>query len=773
MNLQQTIDFFLKDRYFSLNIHHVIKLPEKKTVIFDFPEDLSDSLKEVLRKRNINGLYAHQLKAYKLIRNQKNVFITTSTASGKTLSFILPILQHKLDHPQSKVLLLYPTKALSRDQENWMQILCNDLKLKIKVNTYDGDTELSKRSKIRKTGDFIITNPDMLHSGILPKYTNWSEFFQYLDFIVIDEVHTYKGIFGSHFANVIRRLLRILSRMNKKPVFVAASATIGNPKEFIEKLTEQEFEIINEDSSGRGEKIFILYNPPRVIENRTDNSYIRIPEDSKLNNYQRVSALKETVKIAEVLIKNQISTIIFCKSRREVELLTNYLKEQCPAYEDQIEGYRSGYTPEERREIEKKLRAKKIIAVISTNALELGIDIGTLEVSISVGYPGSIHSFFQQSGRAGRKSDISLSILVANDSSLDQYIMKRPDFLIYKSPENVRINPDNIYIVSDHLKCSILEKPFEENEQFGKYPNIIKLLDDFVQKNIAVKNGKRYYLMSNMDLARSINIRNGSIQNFVIEDMSIGPPDNAIGEMDYYSAPLFLHPQAIYLHNTKKYIVEELLWDKRIAKVRAIETDYYTQAVEDIQIKPLFEELKFQNEYFIMYQGDLSVTSIVSAFKKIKFYTEENLGFGNIDLPSLTMDTQGCWILFEPSFFNNVSIDIILQSMTHIFSIVSLVVAMCERNDIRVISNVMDSHFDKPVIYIYDNYPGGLEISYFILRNFSTILEDSIKDIENCDCERGCPSCIGLYYLSGDNQINYKEQTKQYLEKLLFLFKNL
>ncbi len=773
MNLKQLIDFFLSDSYFSNQIYKYFKFPEKEPIYKDFPIDLNNNLIDALQKRNIHKLYLHQYLAYEYVRNKKNVLLTTTTASGKTLGYILPVIQHKIENPNSRILLLYPTKALSRDQENWIQGLCNDLHLRIGIYTYDGDTTTSIRKKIRESGDFIITNPDMLHSGILPQHTSWIQLFENLDFIIIDEVHTYKGIFGSHFANVLRRTFRILSFYNKNAQIIAASATIGNPKEFIEKLTEKEFEIISEDGSEKREKYYFFYNPPRVIENRNEHIFTKIEENLDIKNYIRVSPLKEAIRIAEIFIKNQISTIIFCRSRKQVELLTNYLKEKCENYKNQIQSYRSGYLPEERRQIEKDLRAKKIIAVITTNALELGIDIGSLEVSISVGYPGSIHSFFQQSGRAGRKSEISLSILIASQNYLDQYIIKHPEYIIYNNPENIRINPNNLWIISEHLKCSLVEKPFFHLEKFGKYPYIKELLDFFVQNNLVKKREDYFYWCGESFPANAISLRSGPKKNFVILDITEPTNKKVIGEMDYFSAPLYLHPHAIYLHQSETYFVEELLWDEQIAKVKLINTDYYTEAEEKIFIKPLYTELMNKNDYLAIYQGEISILSTPSIFKKIKFNTHENIGWGEIHLPEIEMHTQSFWILFNESFFQHKSIGILLASIAYSISSIATIIAMCDKNDIRFIPEVKDPYFEKPCIYVYDNFPGGLDISYFIYKNIETVIEESINNIQNCDCEKGCPACIGLAYQHEDNEdISYKILVKEYLEKLLSFFKN-
>ncbi len=756
MNLQQVIDFFKLDPYFSKNIRYIYEVPKKNETLIDFPEDLDPRIINALEKKNIHKLYLHQYDAYKNVVEGKNVLLTTSTASGKTLAFILPVLNLKIKNPDLRVLMIYPTKALSRDQENWIKDLGNDLGLKLRIHTYDGDTSQTIRRKIREAGDFVITNPDMLHSGILSKHTSWIQLFENLSFVIIDEVHVYKGIFGSHFANVLRRLFRITDAYKKKPQIISASATIGNPKELIQKLTEKEFVVIDQDSSRREKKVYFLYNVK--------------PDTSKVEKL--TDTLLQALELADIFLKNDISCIIFCRSRKEVELLTNYLKEKNPSLEHKIDSYRSGYLPEHRREIERKLREKEITIVVSTNALELGIDIGSLEASISVGYPGSIHSFLQQSGRAGRKAEISLSILVASQDRMDQYIVKNPQFLFEKNPENVRINPDNFWIVMDHFKCSISEKPFEDQETFGNYPNSKGILEYFLKEALVVKRQEKYFWCGEEFPQKSIGIRGGPKKNVVILDITKTDSEEVLGEMDYYSARLYLHPQAIYLHQTETYFVEELLLKENIAKVKKIKTDYYTEAEEEVKIKALFEENIFDEKEIQIYKGDLRIITKPTIFKKIKFTTKENIGWGEIFLPEEEMQTQGFWILFDPTFFDSQeNIGTTLLSMSYAISINAAVLSCSEINDIRCVPFVYDPIYKKPVLYIYDNFPGGLEISYFICNNLKIILEETIHTIEKCECKRGCPACIGLFYLE-DKKRNYKILSLSYLEKLLSVLKN-
>ncbi|MCS7204366.1 MAG: DEAD/DEAH box helicase [Leptospiraceae bacterium] len=772
MKLQQILTYFKNDPYFSKRIKHIIEVPPKEPVFVDFPEDLDESIQNALRKRNIHKLYYHQFLSYQYAKENKNVLITTSTASGKTLGYFLPILQHKLRNPASRVIFMYPTKALSRDQEQWMKSLCGDLEFRIGIYTYDGDTEDNLRKRIRYSGDFIITNPDMVHVSMLPNHNNlWQNVFENLDFIVIDEAHTYRGIFGSHFANLLRRLFRIASFYGREPKIFAASATIGNPKEFIEKLTEKEFEVVSEDSSEKGRKYFIFYDVPRYVIDETSRNLFQFDEEKK-EIYFYASPLKEAVKLAEIFVKYEIPTIIFGKTRKHVELLTNYLKKQCPEQEEKIQAYRSGYLPEERRQIESDLRSKKIVCVISTNALELGIDIGSLEVSISVGYPGSIHSFHQQAGRAGRKSEVSLSILIASESSIDQYIIKHPDFIMKKNPESARINPNNLWIVSEHIKCTVAEKPFVVNESFGKYQYAKEILKQLEKNQLVIQKNERFYWGTSFHPAHAFSLRSGPKKNFTIIDTTT-PEKKVIGEMDYYSAPLLLHPEAIYIHQTKTYFVEELDWEKQIANVKQIDTDYYTEAEEKVLIKPLQSELAKNHQMISVYKGEISISSTPILYKKIKFYTNENVGHGVIHLPEITMHTQSVWLVFARNFFEHEPLSVLLQSLSHALALTSTIIAMFEKNDLRFACEVMDTYYNQPCIYFFDNFPGGLEISYVVLSNFSLILEETIRNIQTCDCEKGCPACIGLAHQNyDDHNINFKTLTIHYLDKILTLLKD-
>ncbi|MFN3604056.1 MAG: DEAD/DEAH box helicase [Leptonema sp. (in: bacteria)] len=762
MNLRQILEFIQKDDNFAKKIKHLIRIPKQEEKLVDFPKVLDERIVLTLQSMQINKLYLHQLLAFEYVNQGKNVLLTTGTASGKTLAYLLPILNNKLKKENIKALFLYPTKALARDQEIWMNNFCKTLNLKIKIGSFDGDTHYSKRAEIINSGDFILSNPDMLHASILPRHINWNNFFKNLSFIVIDELHIYKGIFGSHLANVLRRLYRICNHYGSNPQIISASATIGNPKEFVEKLTEREFEIIDQDYSKKGEKIFLLYNP----------RYDSLDDYTKKNRKQNSlpPLFSDTIELAKIFLENHISTIVFCRSRKEVELFTSYLTKNSK-YKNLVKSYRSGLLPEERRKIERELREKQILTVVSTNALELGIDIGSLEVSISVGYPGSINSFIQQSGRAGRRTEISLSVLIASTKKMDQYIIKKPEFIFKNNPESVRINPNNLWIVADHLKCSIAEKYFLETDKFGNFPNPNKILEDFLKNGLVTKKGDTYY-WSGTNVHNNISLRMGPKRNFVIVDVDKPEKENIIGEMDYYSAPLFLHPHAIYLHQTETYFVEELLWEEQIAKVRKIKVDYYTEAEENKTFRPLYEEKLLERKEIQAYKGELTLISQPTVFKKIKLDTHENLGWGEINLPEIEMRTQGVWFLFEPNFFEEIDLKILLDSLNYGLSIVAMVLSYSESNDLQFYPLIRDPFYKNKVsLYIYDNVPGGLEISYFIYNNFKLILEETINHISNCECKKGCPNCIGLSFLE-DKKSDYKSLTIKYLEKLLSIFKN-
>src|SRR4051794_11637102 len=620
---------------FKENIVHWETIEEKEAKTVDFPESIHFSIKSALQRRGINSLYTHQREAYESVMERKNIVAVTPTASGKTLCYNLPVLETIIENPNTRALYIFPTKALAQDQKSEMNELIQEAGLNINSYTYDGDTPANIRQKVRKAGHIVITNPDMLHSAILSHHTKWVSLFENLQYVIIDELHIYRGVFGSHVANVIRRLRRICQFYGSDPIFICTSATIANPLELAENLTEKPMHLIHNNGAPSGVKHFVFYNPPIV---------------NKPLNIRR-SATLEVRKLAGELLKNKIQTIIFARSRVRVEILLTYLKElvKYQLGPKSIMGYRGGYLPTERRRIEKGLRSGEIYGVVSTNALELGVDIGQLQVCIMTGYPGTISSAWQQAGRAGRRHGEALVIMVASSSPLDQYIIQNPEYFFNKSPETARINPDNLIILIDHMKCAAFELPFKAGEKFGDV-GTEELLEYLTEERILYQNGDKWYWMNDSFPAHNISLRSASQENVIIIDQSDVANARVIGEMDRFSAMTLLHDEAIYLHQGTQFQVEKLDWDEKKAFVREVDVDYFTDANLAVQLKVLEEDKLNKLDDAEVGYGDVSVRAMATIFKKIKFETHENIGSGPIHLPEEELHTSAAWISLNKSF---------------------------------------------------------------------------------------------------------------------------
>lgn len=563
MNLEQMLDYLKSSERFTGNITNWVEVPAREAVYADFPPFLDERIRCALNKRGINKLYSHQTSAIDAVVRGKNVVVVSPTASGKTMCYNLPVLNAILQDDESRAIFLFPTKALSQDQVSELYGLITEAGVDVKTYTYDGDTPVSARKAIRQAGHIVVTNPDMLHSGIMPHHTKWAKLFENLKYIVIDEVHHYRGVFGSHLANVIRRLRRICKFYGSNPQFICCSATIANPGELASRLIGGEVELINNNGAPSGKKHIIFYNPPVV------NKQLGI----------RKSSLLEARLLAETLIKNNIQTIVFTRSRLNVEVLVTYLKDIFfgkHGAEDRVRGYRGGYLPSLRREIERGLKNGSITGVVSTNALELGIDIGNLEACIVCGYPGSIASTWQQAGRAGRRNSVSAVFVIASSNPIDQFIISNPGYFFGSSPENGLINPDNLVILYSHMKCAAFELPFDEGEKFGveTTEEILSFMED---ARIVRHVGSRWHWMSDVFPSSEISLRSASNENFIIVDIT-EPHHKVIGETCRFSAPMLLHKEAIYIHEGQQYQVEKLDFDDKKAYIRKVDVDYYTDA---------------------------------------------------------------------------------------------------------------------------------------------------------------------------------------------------
>lgn len=717
-------------------VTHWEALPAKEGVYVDFPRYVEARLVEVLKAQGIDRLYSHQGTAVDLVSQGKNAVVVTPTASGKSLCYNLPVLNSILKDPDIRALYLFPTKALSQDQVAELLDLIEALGVDIKTYTFDGDTPASARKAIRTAGQIVVTNPDMLHTGILPHHTRWVKLFETLQYVVIDEVHHYRGVFGSHLTNVIRRLKRLCNFYGSKPQFVCCSATIANPKELAERIVEEEVELIDNNGAPASQKHFILYNPPVV------NRQLGI----------RKSSIKEAQRIATSLISNDIQTILFARSRLRVEILTTYLKEAVKGARrnpESISGYRGGYLPNERRRIEKGLREGRVMGVVSTNALELGIDIGQLSASLMAGYPGNIASTWQQAGRAGRKAGLSLAILIASSSPLDQFIVNHPEYFFGTPPETGIIDPNNLYILNSHLKCAAFELPFEDSETFG-VGETIELLKYLEDRKVLHHSGGKFYWTSEIYPAEEISLRTAASQNFVI--LNRDKDDAVIGEVDYYSASELAHPDAIYMHQSRQFQITELDWEGKKAYAKEVGVDYYTDAETkaDIKVLEVTKEIEAaeQKEAGRAGWGEVSVTRTTVQFKKIKFHTHENVGWGKLSLPEIEMHTTSFWFEFPEEITEVLKIkpgDLGggLKAMANTLRNIVPVWVMCDPADIRALSMIRSPFSDRPTVYLYDNYPGGVGFSEKICNQHREILASARDLVTSCGCESGCPSCVG------------------------------
>jgi DEAD/DEAH box helicase domain-containing protein len=644
MPLASLLDFWKHDRETAPNLVAWRTLPPRPAQTHPFPDDLPAPVKQTLIASGIHTLYSHQLEAWTHVRIGENIILSTGTASGKTLAYNLPVFASLLQDANARALYLFPTKALAQDQLSTLERLNVQTfeRLNIPTAIYDGDTPQKDRSAIRRNARIVLSNPDMLHTGILPHHTNWSDFFTNLRFIVIDEMHTYRGVFGSHVANVIRRLKRVANFYGANPQFILASATIGNPKELAERLIEEPVHLIDNDGSARGPRHFIIYNPPIT--------------DESLG--LRKSSLLEGVRLAQDLLNQDVQSVVFARSRRSVEIILRYLQENqehqlpIPHYQSPISnlpspirGYRSGYLPSQRREIEKGLRDGTVKTVVATNALELGIDIGGLGAAILVGYPGTVASARQQAGRAGRGLESAVALMVASASPIDQFLAHHPEYFFERSPEQALVNPDHLLILLEHLRCAMFELPFQKGEGFGALSGktIEEYLQFLVENNEAHESQEKVFWMSDQYPAANISLRSASPQGVVLQTTMDDRPQT-IGTVDGESALWMVHPGAIYLHEAQSFFVKELNLEEYIARLHPIESDYYTEPLRSTEVTLLSTSAQAAVLGGDKAWGELQVTTQVTGFRKRRWYTHENLGEEPLDLPPTDLQTTGYWV---------------------------------------------------------------------------------------------------------------------------------
>jgi DEAD/DEAH box helicase domain-containing protein len=766
-------------------------LPPREAEYADWPSALHPALVEAVRKRGVDRLYSHQAEAVEHALGGRNLVVVTPTASGKTLCYNLPVLDTLLRNPDARALYLFPTKALAQDQLAEFQdtadllgaALPNEGAVGIRAFTYDGDTPDDARRAIRGRAHVVVTNPDMLHSGILPHHARWARLFQNLRYVIIDELHTYRGVFGSHLCNVLRRLKRICRFYQGDrplPVFVMSSATIANPGDLAARLTEEEVALVDRNGAPRGRKDFIFYNPPVI------NPELGI----------RRSCINQARWIASRFLQARIQTIAFTTSRLNVEVLTKYLKEdveKTPLDRGMVRAYRGGYLPNTRREIERGLRNGEILGVVSTNALELGIDIGHLDVAVLAGYPGSVASTWQQAGRAGRRNERSVAILVARSDPMDQFIVQHPDYFFERPPEMGLINPDNLLILLSHVKCAAFELPMRADERFGS-ENLVEMLEYLAEERVLQKHGDRWHWAQDVYPADTVSLRSVSTENFVIMDET--RDHRVIAEVDYRSAPTTVYQDAIYMCETEPYNVKRIDYDQRRVYVRKVEVDYYTEAITNTSVK-ILETFESRPEVgAIRAHGEVHVAWRVSGFKKIKFHTRENVGYGEVHLPDQEMHTTSYWLTvreeaWRPLAYSRAEVLDGVVGLAYVLHHLAPIHLMCDIGDIErcvgdlnarwfvgmdrqqargryslsaaetgpplVIEQGMrlaapdqttaqvldDLEKFEPTIFLYDNYPGGIGFSSALYDAHLRLLREARDTLLACGCEAGCPSCVG------------------------------
>ncbi len=785
--------------------------PAREAQWAEFPDWAHADLVAAYAEKGIRRLYTHQAAAAEAVHAGKNVVIVTPTASGKTLCYNLPVLNAVLEDADTRALYLFPTKALAQDQLAELHDLNQRLGDRIGVFTYDGDTPADARKAIREKSHVVLTNPDMLHTGILPHHTRWTRLFENLRYIVLDELHTYRGVFGSHLCNVLRRLRRIAQFYGRDPQFICCSATIANPGDLASRLLEAEVEVLDSNGAPAGDKTFVFYNPP--VQNRALGI--------------RRSYINESARVAQEFLKHDLQTIVFANSRLHTELLLTYLQQvnpRRPGTAETIRGYRGGYLPNERREIERGLREGKIRGVVSTSALELGIDVGSLDTAVMAGYPGTIAATWQRAGRAGRRNESSCAVLVASSAPLDQFIVRHPDYFFGNTPEHAYIQPDNLEILINHLKCAAFELPIGPEERFGDV-DVPDLCARLAEAGFLHRAGNHYHWTHEAYPADTISLRSVTSDNFVIIDITGAP--NVIGEIDFPSALVFVHEKAIYLHGGLQFHVEHLDFKERKAYVKRVDVDYYTDAVRYTQVRVLeiaaalcsseVEEVKEVNEVkekepptllaspsftsstastpstslASHSHGDVQVRSQVVGFKKIKFFTHENIGDGKLEFPENEMHTTSYWITLERPLLESLPYTVSerqsgMFGLLHALESVATLLLMCDARDLgtaigerppapgldsdELVSARMENaisanakEFFEPNLYLYDAYPGGIGFSEPLFRMHELLVQKTRELIAACECDNGCPSCVGP---AGDLAPRAKEAALAILDKL-------
>ena len=737
---------------------HVEHIPARAARYGRLSAPLPPALQDALRKRGLERFYSHQAQAINAARAGKHVMVATGTASGKTLCYNVPVLEAVLNDPLSRALYLFPTKALAQDQLRSLRELTTAGLKAVRFATYDGDTAAGSRAQVRKTAAIILSNPDMLHVGILPNHPTWASFFRHLKYVVLDEAHTYRGIFGSHVACLMRRLRRVCALYGSHPQFILCSATVANPGEHAARLTGHEVAVVERDGAPMGPRQFVLWNPPYL--------------DEALGVRRSINS--EATWIFAEMVKQGIRNITFTRARRVAELVLLYareaLRKEAPKLLDQVSAYRGGYLPEERREIERRLFTGELLGVTATNALELGIDVGQLDATVLVGYPGSIASTWQQAGRAGRGKREALSVLIGQDNPLDQFFMRHPEELFGRPHEHALIDPGNFYVLQDHLPCAALESPLRAEDEVLFGEGYVEAMMALEQSHTLEYRNERWYLLSDDFPAQHVSIRSTAEANFVLMDETKGY--HILEEVDAPTAFFRVHPGAIYLHRAESYLITRLDLEARVAYARPVEASYYTQPRElnDVHIIRSLEHRQVGATE--LYFGRVRVTQQVIGFQRKQQFTEALLSEEALDLPPYSFETQALWFEVPADIGRVVASKKLdfeggLHGVEHACIGILPLFALCDRNDIAGLSSAAHPDTGLPQVFIYDGHPGGVGIARKGYELIEELWQHTLEVVRECPCESGCPSCIHSPKCGNNNEPLDKQATVLILERLL------
>ena len=707
----------------------------REAIYADPSEPLCNACKKYLESVGIERLYSHQAEVIDAVHAGKDILVVTGTASGKSLCYQLPLLEMIETRPNARAILLHPTKALSQDQFQGLRRALESANMaNALAGVFDGDTPANMRRKLRDEAAVILTNPDMLHAALLPSHTRWADFLRNLEYIVVDEMHTYSGLFGANVANLFRRLERVLRHYGAKPQFIFCSATVGNPFEIAKKLTNRDAVLIDSDGSPRGRKTYVFWNPPRVLQRRFK---------------ARRSANVEAHELMAELIRAQVPTITFSKAKVTAELIYRYvvetLERSAPQLAHKVTPYRGGYLPEDRREIERKLFSGELLGVSTTRALELGIDVGGLDASIIVGYPGTLASFFQQAGRAGRRDRESLSILVGIDTAVNQYVMKHPEYIFGKPIERIVLDPDNPYVLSGQLRCAAYELPIAEDEvgSFGRYARIV--LDVLTEQRKLNKVGDRWYHASDDIPEHEVGLRSTCDANVAITDVDTG---RVIGELDKYDAQPIIHPNAIYMHQGETYLVLDLDLDRNLCLVKHVETDYYTQPIGGTDVHHIDQPLRERDLGTAMaYFGEVTAYFSTHLYERIHFYNLDAISRHEVDMPTYQLETMAFWItpredIVRKMVKDGLDVHKALMGIAYAMRMMIPLFIQCETLDF---SHSSCTAVNAPwhTVFIYERYPHGLGFTEQAFEMLDTLLPAVYDMIRQCGCQNGCPCCVG------------------------------